>query len=136
MILAKLEYDKVIEILNDQLEIPTIESPYQYIDITGLSSQPIVGMIYIGDGIFINKSKRYSKLEWRNKFSTSEKIAFDSFELNPNIPDENKAVLRTLTKDLDLTEYVDASRADTINGTYFLAVCGIITMQKATEVLA
>ncbi len=31
MILAKLEYDKVIEIITDQIEIPTIGAPYQYI---------------------------------------------------------------------------------------------------------
>lgn len=93
-------------------------------------------MVYIGNDTFINKTKRYSKLEFRNKFTPEEKIAFDSFEINPNISDANKAVLRTITKDLELTEYVDTSRADTINGTYFLAVCGIITMQKAAEVLA
>lgn len=136
MVLAKLEYDKVVEILIDQLEIPTTPAPYQYIDITNIIPEPIIDMVYIGNDTFINKTKRYSKLEFRNKFTPEEKIAFDSFEINPNISDANKAVLRTITKDLELTEYVDTSRPDTINGTYFLAVCGIITMQKAAEVLA
>lgn len=136
MILAKLEYDKVIEIITDQIEIPTIGAPYQYINITNTTPLPSIGYTYIGDGVFRLNSKKYSKLEFRNKFTAEEKIAFDSFELNPNISDNNKAILRTITKDLELTEYVDTTRPDTINGTYFLAICGIITMQKAAEVLA
>lgn len=93
MRLAKLEGTTVIEILENQDYIPSSAYPYQYIDITNISVIPSIGYEYIGDNIFINRPKHISKLEFRNRFTQTEKLDIDNSLTNPNLPDQIKAIL-------------------------------------------
>lgn len=80
--------------------------------------------------------KKFTKLEFRNLFTLPERVAIDNFELNGAISAENKMTLRTLFKDQEAASYIDLNRPDTQQGVQFLAVAGLITPTRASEILA
>ena len=80
--------------------------------------------------------KRFTKLEFRNLFTLAERVGIDNFELNGAISAENKMTLRTLFKDQEAASYIDLERADTQQGVQFLAVAGLISGARASEILA
>lgn len=80
--------------------------------------------------------KTFTKLEFRNLFTLPERVAIDNFELNPAISDTNKMTLRTLFKDQEAAMYIDLGRTDTQQGVQFLAVAGLISAERASQILS
>jgi hypothetical protein len=135
MKIAKLNYNKIEEILIDPDPMPPNTDGYQFFDITDITPEPSIGMVYIGDDVFIWKSKRVTKLEFRNKFTASEKVLIDNFETS-SLSDVVKSNLRTIFKDFDAAGYIDLSRTDTQQAVQYFAYVGLITFTRAGEILA
>ena len=138
MKIAKLNYNKIEEILDiEGDQIPPNINGYQYIDITNISLEPIVGSIYLGNGLFGKETRYISILSFRNRFTTPEKIAIDNYLYNPNLNDEQKAILTTILKDFYSVKdnEIDLLREDLQQGIYYIESCGLISPGRAMEVL-
>lgn len=135
MKLAKLEFNKVVEILENQSEMPHGEYPYLYIDISTNLNTINIGNIYNGDGIFNNPTRLLNKRQFRNLFTTEEKIKIDNYETS-NIPEETKSHIRTMMNDLDATPIVDLDLNEVQLAIRLLAVIGLISATRAEEIIS
>lgn len=79
-----------------------------------------------------------TKLAFRRRFTLAERIALDAARegLNPALPAEAVSALRTMQKDLDLAEDINLDDADVVAGLAFVQSLGLITAERAAEVLA
>lgn len=77
-----------------------------------------------------------TKLEFRRRFNLAERMAVDSAPDNPDVPLQVRLAVRTLLADLALAENVYLDDPDTIYGINFLAQVGLITPERAAEILA
>lgn len=79
-----------------------------------------------------------TKLEFRRRFTMSERITLDAAVagLNPLLPAEVVAGLRTMQKDLELAEQIDLDDADVIYGLGVLEQIGLIAAGRADEIRA
>jgi len=75
-----------------------------------------------------------TKLAFRRLFTMPERIAFDNFE-SGQFTDEQKATLRTISKDFELAGEIDMSDPDTAAGLAYLEACGIIAEGRAAAIL-
>ena len=87
----------------------------------------------------VQQSKKITKLAFRNRFTTAEKIALEMASLDDVTASmairQQKAALRVYLKDLDNASFVDLDRADTIAGVNSLATMGLLTNERASEIL-
>jgi hypothetical protein len=82
------------------------------------------------------KLNSLTKYQFRQLFTMAERVAIDNAQLNPSITDDNKAILFTMTKDLDLAESIELSNAHTIQGIQFLVAVGLLAAPRAAQILA
>lgn len=80
------------------------------------------------NGIKANKS-RMTRLAFRNRFTFEEKVAIETAA-------ETDATVRVLLKDQSEATYIDLERADTQQGTMLLVQKGLITSERASEILS
>lgn len=89
--------------------------------------------------IAVLASRKITKLAFRNRFTTTEKVALEMASLdNPAGTMQQRqlqAALRVYLKDLDNATFVDLERADTVAGVNQLATMGIITADRAAKIL-
>lgn len=138
MKLALIKENIVVEIreVNSESDISNGRDFQNIIDVTNSSPMPTIGWLLSGTELIgpngensnqIN-SKRISKLSLLNKFTNSELAAYyTAVEANMS--------LKILDKKLFAAEFIDLSRPDTIAGIQALASVGIITNNRATEIL-
>lgn len=81
-------------------------------------------------------SLEITRLEFRRLFTLLERVAIDGFANNPTIPDNYKAILTTVMKDLDAATSIRLDDPDTIAGVTLLAGVGLITAERAQQVLS
>lgn len=81
-----------------------------------------------------------TKFAFRNRFSTTEKVALELASLdNPTLPMEQRqiaATLRVFIKDLDSAQFVQLDRPDIQQGVLQLVVLGILTAERANQILS
>lgn len=77
-----------------------------------------------------------TKLEFRKLFTLSERVIIDNAQTNPSISSENKAILFTMQKDMELATEIDLTNSDTIAGVNFLESLGLIATGRAEQVLS
>lgn len=77
-----------------------------------------------------------TKYEFRKLYSMAERITIDSYQNNPNISAENKAILFTILKDLELSGEVQLYNPDVIAGVSFLEAVGLLPTGRAAEILS
>lgn len=84
-------------------------------------------------------STKLTKLEFRNLFTLREKAAIDLASLdNPQASMEQRLIaasLRAMLADQAMAEFIDLSDETTIAGVQYLAQVGLLTEERAQEVL-
>lgn len=75
---------------------------------------------------FVRTSSVYSKLEFMNRFTAEERVAA-RLSTDPVVQD----ILNLLT----LAEYVNVSDQNTVSGVNYMVTAGIITSERASEIL-
>ena len=84
-------------------------------------------------------STKLTKLEFRNLFTLQEKAAIDLASLdNPQASMEQRLIaasLRAMLADQAMAEFIDLSDETTIAGVQYLAQVGLLTEERAQEVL-
>ena len=110
------------------------------IRIDQLDPVPGIGWKY-NDGIFtyaeapIPPSPPMTKYQFRSRFTLAELVAMDNFASSSTLTDVQKATLNTITKNFDLADNIDITNSATIQGVEYLVSAGILTQDRATEIL-
>lgn len=78
---------------------------------------------------FLPSKPRMTRLAFRNRFTFEEKVAIETAA-------ETDATVRVLLKDQSEATYIDLERADTQQGTMLLVQKGLITSERASEILS
>jgi len=76
-----------------------------------------------------------TQLEFRRLFTIQERITIDDADNSVTLSAEQKAVVRTLQRDMALATAIDLSDESTIFGVYYLEQCGLIASGRSTEIL-
>lgn len=77
-----------------------------------------------------------TKYEFRKLFTFNERVALDSVQSNPNVSAMNKAIINTLSKDLELSAVIELYNPDVISGVNFLETVGLLGTGRAAQILA
>ena len=77
-----------------------------------------------------------TKYQFRKLFTFQERIAVDNFAANPNISVQNKAILSTIIKDLEVSGEVQLDNPDVAQGIGFLEQIGLIGTGRAAQIIA
>ena len=84
-------------------------------------------------------STKLTKLEFRSRFTLQEKAAIDLASLdNPQASMEQRLIaasLRAMLADQAVAEFIDIGDESTIAGIQYLAQVGLLTEERAQEVL-
>jgi hypothetical protein len=99
------------------------------------SKEVIDAWIASNSGVRLNQIE-ITKYEFRKLFTFSERIAIDSAPDNTNISSENRAILYTMFKDLDLSGMVQMYNPDVISGVNFLEQIGLLSSGRAAQILS
>lgn len=81
-------------------------------------------------------SLEITKFQFRQLFTTEERIAIDNAEYNLSLSGRSKAILSTITKDLAASASVGLRLPSVISGVQFLVSVNMITTQRAGRILA
>lgn len=87
--------------------------------------------VEVPDGAVISgviNDSRITKLAFRQRFTFAERVAIETAA-------ETDASVRVMLKDQEAATFIDLSRQDTIDGVNALASGGLITAQRASEIL-
>ena len=84
----------------------------------------------------LNAERVLTKYQFRKLFSFNERVAIDNFSMNPNISAQNKAVLSTIMKDLDVSGEVQLDNPDVAAGVQFLETVGLLGTGRASQILS
>lgn len=80
-----------------------------------------------------------TKLEFRNLFTYSERLAIDAFnagfEAHPGLTTEQKSMIRTSLEDFRVAENVVLTNAATIAGVQLYESLGLIAPGRSAEIL-
>ena len=77
-----------------------------------------------------------TKYQFRQLFTLEEKVIIDNFKDNQAIPDNYKAILVTILKDLELSEAVLLDNPQVKQGVELLEQLGLIAAGRAAQVLS
>jgi hypothetical protein len=77
-----------------------------------------------------------TKYQFRKLFTFTERIGIDNFASNPNISAQNKAILSTIIKDLDMSGEVQLDNPDVAQGIGFLEQVGLLSAGRAAVIIS
>jgi hypothetical protein len=77
-----------------------------------------------------------SKLAFRRRFTLLERVTLDAAPTNTAFNESDRAMLRTLEKDLELAQDIDLDDPDVIAGLAFLEALGLLADGRAEEIRA
>jgi hypothetical protein len=77
-----------------------------------------------------------TKYEFRKLFTLPERMAVDSAPTNTAIPANYRAMLYTFMKDLELSQEVQLTNTDVIQGVGFLEQLGLLAPGRAATILS
>lgn len=128
----------IVAIVNDNIvtEIKTI-SAEEYSDIKGqividiseFSPMPEVGWKFDGTKLIGNPtSTKITRLAMRQRFTTSEMLAIYTAA-------KTNVFFQLLLDNLSVATFIDLQRPDTVQGIMALVQAGIITAERANEIL-
>jgi len=83
-----------------------------------------------------NAERILTKYQFRKLFTFNERVAIDNFSANPGISPQNKAVLSTIMKDLEVSGEVQLDNPDVAAGVQFLETVGLLGTGRAAQILA
>ena len=95
---------------------------------------------YLTDSAPPASGTKITRLAFRNRFTTNEKVALDMASIdNPSATTQARqvaAMLRVYLKDLENATFVDLTRADTIAGVNSLAALGVLAANRPAAILS
>lgn len=102
------------------------QAAYPGCDCVDVTSAPVIAPV-----------RTVTKLAFRRRFTLQERIALDTAVsgLNPLIPADAVAAMRTMQKDLELAEEINLEDPDVIHGLAFLQSLGLLTAERVQEIL-
>jgi hypothetical protein len=117
-------------------------NPPDSIEITDSTGTPNIGWLY-ENGVFVAPppppppppKTTFTKFGFRSRFTSDELLAVDNFANNSTLTAEQKAALTTITKNFDAAQNIDLTNAATIQGVDYLATAGLITADRANQIL-
>ena len=117
-------------------------NPPDSIEITESTGTPNIGWSYV-NGVFTPPPPPpppppktvFTKFEFRSRFTFNELVAVDNFAANGALTADQKAALTTITKNFDAAGSIDLTNQTTIQGVDYLATAGIITADRAKQIL-
>jgi hypothetical protein len=77
-----------------------------------------------------------TKYEFRKLFTLPERMAVDSAPTNTAIPANYRAMLYTFMKDLELSQEVQLTNSDVMQGVGFLEQLGLLAPGRAAQILS
>ena len=77
----------------------------------------------------------FTKYQFRSRFTLAELVATDNFASSSTLTDIQKATLNTITKNFDAADSIDITNSATIQGVEYLVSAGLLTQDRATEIL-
>ena len=77
----------------------------------------------------------YSKFGFRSRFTLQELVGIDNAGANPTLTPEQKGTLNTIGKNFEVASEIDLTHAQTIQGVEYLASVGLLTQERATQIL-
>jgi len=139
MICAGIKDNKVkavIQIDSDEEYFSFISHFQNLIDISEQVPQPKVGWIVKGNHVVDREDSaipsRITKLAFRSRFTAAEKAGMEAFAAQSNA---YAYALRAAMGDQRDATFIDLSRQDTIGGVNQLVAMGLLTSQRASEIL-
>lgn len=135
MILALIDGDKIIQIREAETEEQVTAYMRKWpvvVHIEDMSPMPTVGWLY-RDGLLVDplarpQSRKITKLGLRQRLTFPELIALTT-AAQTSVP------LQVLMANFQVATYIDLSRADTIGGMNMLVSMGLLTPERAYEIL-
>ena len=96
-------------------------------------------MNYVGQAPYSFSGRKITKLAFRNRFTTQEKVTIEIAQLDvPTAPMPQRAqaaALRSSQADILASSYIDLERADTRAGVQMLEQAGLIASGRALQIL-
>ena len=132
---AFLKDNVVTEIKKDPDEnaLMVLGNTHQIIDVTNMVPMPDEGWTHDGVNFiqppdYVIKDMKITKLAFRQRFQMAEMAAIYT-AMASNI------VVKIMIDNLSMATYVDLSRTDTIQGVYYMVSLGILSAERANQVL-
>jgi hypothetical protein len=136
MILAIVNNDVVTAVImtqDDSSYGQYAQNAQAAIDVTNLTPWPQVGWIFTGNQLLppsVSSSGKITKLAMLQRFTVPERLATLTYvEANPS------SVPAILMQNIMVATYVDLNRADTQAGINYLVYAGLITQDRAVQIL-
>lgn len=111
-----------------------------YEDLVWDSGEPIPAKSTLDAWIAANPNSQperiLTKYQFRKLFTFNERVSIDNFTANPSISAQNKAVLSTIMKDLDVSDEVQLDNPDVAAGVQFLDAVGLLGTGRAAQILS
>jgi hypothetical protein len=142
--LALIQDNKVVNtVVSDENCIHELGPDYIVID--DITPQPSIGWSY-ENGVFTAPPPTppppppppqtvFTKYQFRSRFTLAELVATDNFASSSTLTDVQKATLNTITKNFDVADSIDVTNSATIQGVEYLVTAGLLTQDRATEIL-
>jgi len=80
--------------------------------------------------------KVLSKYQFRARFTIEEKVIIENFETHPTLTDEQKAVVRVILKDIEVSDVIELTDPALSAGVDILVSYGLLTEERKAEILA
>jgi hypothetical protein len=123
--------DDIVQI--DESEYPNYAKKCTIaIDIDNLNPKPEVGWIFTGNALVpptgYKPSMKITKLSFRERFTLQEMVALQ-------VAKQNNPTLQVMGDNIVVATYIDLSRPDTIQGVELLVSLGLLTQDRANQIL-
>ena len=138
--LAEIKDNLVTNVISCEEENANIFPDYIRVD--NLTPQPGIGWSY-SDGTFTPPPPApppppqtvFTKFQFRSRFTLQELVGIDNAGANPTLTPEQKEILNTIGKNFEVAADVDLTHPQTIQGVEYLASVGLLTQERATQIL-
>jgi hypothetical protein len=99
--------------------------------VDNMSPQPKLGWLFDGNRLYSSTStRRITKLAMLQRFTVPERLAILNYmSANPS------SIPSMLIQNIQVATFVDLDRSDTAGGVYALVSLGLITLDRATQIL-
>lgn len=102
------------------------------VDLSGYDPEPRIGWMWDGTKIYdpdgTNQSRKITKLGLRNRMTFPELIALTTAA-------QSNVAVRVLIDNLSVSSFVDLNRADTVGAMNLLVSLGLLTSERAYQIL-